>query len=61
MREEELKEIRKTEINTDISAISKQQTLGGVQFPVTEAVKEAIHEMVEGIYNYLQFKIGNSY
>ncbi|GJQ75874.1 twf [Trypoxylus dichotomus] len=56
-REEELQEIRRTEVHTDISAVSKQQTLGGVQFPVTDAVKDAIHEMAKGQHNYLQFKI----
>ncbi|KAI4461980.1 twinfilin [Holotrichia oblita] len=56
-REEELQQIRKTEVHTDISAVSKHQTLGGVQFPVTDAVKDAIHEMAKGLHNYLQFKI----
>lgn len=58
-REEELQEIKKTEINTNISVTSKHQTLGGVQFPVSDAAKDAIHEMSKGLHNYLQFKIGD--
>lgn len=57
MREEELQEIKKTEINTEISISTKQQTLGGVTFPITEATKQAILDMVRGSYNYLQLKI----
>ncbi|XP_044271825.1 twinfilin [Tribolium madens] len=56
-REEELQEIRRTEVHTDISVDSKQQTLSGVAFPLTEAARQAIVDMAQGSYDYLQFKI----
>lgn len=58
MREEELQELKKTEVNTEISINTKQQTLGGVEFPLTEAAKQAIIDMARGSYDYLQFRIG---
>lgn len=58
MREEELQEIRRTEVNTNISVDTKQQTLSGVAFPITEAAKQAIIDMARGTYDYLQFRIG---
>lgn len=57
-REEELQEIKKTEITTDYNIDSRHQTLGGVCFPITEAAKQAIHDMARGSYDYLQFNIG---
>lgn len=56
-REEELQELKKTEINTDYNVDSRHQTLGGVCFPTTELAKQAIHDMAKGSYDYLQFKI----
>ncbi|KAF5290005.1 hypothetical protein FQR65_LT11671 [Abscondita terminalis] len=56
-REEELQEIKRTEIHTDYNTSSKQQTLGGVAFPITESTKQAILDMARNSYNYLQFKI----
>ncbi|KAL3269336.1 hypothetical protein HHI36_008408 [Cryptolaemus montrouzieri] len=56
-REEELQEIRRSEVHTDYSVDSKQQTLSGVAFPVTESAKNAIQDMINGSYDYLQFKI----
>lgn len=58
MREEELNELKKTEVNTEISVDTKQQTLGGVAFPITEAAQQAIKDMANGSYDYLQFRIG---
>lgn len=57
MKEEELQEIKRTEINTEYGVDSKQQTLGGVLFPLTESAKQAIVEMGKGHYDYVQFKI----
>lgn len=57
IREEELQEIRRSEVNTDISIDTKQQTLGGVAFPLTEPAKQAILDMVKGLHDYLQFRI----
>ncbi|KAG5889236.1 hypothetical protein JTB14_006372 [Gonioctena quinquepunctata] len=57
MREEELQEIRRTEINTEINVDTKQQTLSGVAFPVSEPAKQAIIDMARGSYDYVQFRI----
>nr|CAI5845579.1 unnamed protein product [Callosobruchus analis] len=57
MREEELQELRKNEVNTEINIDSKQQTLGGVVFPLVDTAKQAISDMKSGTYNYLQLKI----
>ncbi|KAJ8920089.1 hypothetical protein NQ315_011744 [Exocentrus adspersus] len=57
MREEELEEIKRTEVNTNISIDTKQQTLSGVAFPITEAAKQAVIDMGRGTYDYLQFGI----
>lgn len=57
MREEEMKEIRMNEINTNIHTDTRQQTLGGIECPITEAASHAIDDMRRGAYNYLQFKI----
>lgn len=57
-REEELQEIKKSEVHTDYNVDSKQQTLGGVSFPITASAKSAVEDMLNGLYDYLQFKIG---
>ncbi|XP_026482470.1 twinfilin-like [Ctenocephalides felis] len=57
MREEELKEIRQTETHVDISTNTRQQTLSGVAFPITESAMQGIKDMARDSYNYLQFKI----
>ncbi|KAK4875099.1 hypothetical protein RN001_011521 [Aquatica leii] len=56
-REEELQEIKRSEVHTDYNVSSKQQTLGGVAFPITESAKQAILDMRRNGYNYLQFQI----
>ncbi|CAG9772791.1 unnamed protein product [Ceutorhynchus assimilis] len=57
MREEELQELKKTEVRTEISITTKQQTLGGVEFPLTKAATEAIESMASGVYDYIQLRI----
>lgn len=61
MREEELQEIKRSEINTDYNVDSKHQTLTGVAFPITESAKKAVCDMAAGAYSYLQFKIGKMF
>lgn len=56
-REEELVELRKTEINTDINTDTRHQTLGGVACPLTDATMIAIKDLLHGSYDYLQFRI----
>lgn len=57
MREEEMNEMRRTEVNTDISTDSRQRTLGGIAFPITSAVANAIQDLRKGTFNYFQFEI----
>ena len=56
--EEELAFVKKTETNANISIDSKQQTLGGVSFPLSEAAARAIIEMKQKLHNYVQLSIG---
>lgn len=56
-REEELAEMKRTEIKTDFSPDSRQQTLTGITCPIVESAQTAIQDMRKGSYNYLQFKI----
>lgn len=56
-REEEMLEIRRNEIQTDVSTETRQKTLGGISCALTEAATVAIKDTVRGSYNYLQFKI----
>lgn len=57
MREEELNEMRKTEIKTDYGTDSRQQTLSGLACGITDQAINAIYDMTKGKYNYLQFRI----
>ncbi|XP_058117638.1 twinfilin [Anopheles ziemanni] len=56
-REEELAELRKTEVKTDFGIDTKQQTLGGINCPISPAAEQGLHDMRRGGYNYLQFRI----
>lgn len=56
-REEELLELKKSEVKTDISTETRHRTLGGIACGLTEAATTAIKDTARGSYNYLQFKI----
>uniref|UniRef100_U5EWR4 Twinfilin n=1 Tax=Corethrella appendiculata TaxID=1370023 RepID=U5EWR4_9DIPT len=56
-REEELEELKRNEVKTDYSVDSRQQTLGGINCPMSEAAQNAIADTVRGSFNYLQFRI----
>ncbi|CAG9785162.1 unnamed protein product [Diatraea saccharalis] len=56
-REEALKELQQTEHNTNYGTDSRQSTMGGVAFPITEAAEQGINDLKRGSYNYLQFRI----
>ncbi|EDW24604.1 GL24238 [Drosophila persimilis] len=56
-REEELKELRKTEVHTEISTNTRHQTLGGISCPLTDATVASVQDLVRGNYDYLQFRI----
>lgn len=57
MREEEMREMRRHEINTDISTETRQKTLGGISCALSESATTAIRDAARGACNYLQFKI----
>lgn len=57
MREEELAELRKTEVNTEINTDTRHQTLGGISCPLSAASKKAVLDLLQGSYDYLQFRI----
>ncbi|KAM7364314.1 twinfilin actin binding protein [Cochliomyia hominivorax] len=56
-REEEMAELRKTEVNTEINTDTRHQTLGGISCPLSEATKQAVRDLLKGSYDYLQFRI----
>lgn len=56
-REEEIKELRRSEVKTDIGVETRHQTLSGINCPITEAALQAIRDLLRGSYNYLQFNI----
>lgn len=56
-REEELAEIRKSEVKTDFGIDTKQQTLGGINCPISDSAAQALNDMRRRAYNYLQFRI----
>jgi len=56
-REEELKELRKTEVHTEINTNTRHQTLGGINCPLSEQTVAAVQDLVRGKHDYLQFRI----
>lgn len=57
MREEEMKELQRSEVRTEISTETRHQTLGGISCPLTDATRTAVQDMLRGNYDYLQFRI----
>jgi len=57
MAEEELAEIKRTETNIDIGVDSKQQTLKGVMFPMTDKAYSAVKKFKDKQISYAQLKI----
>lgn len=55
--EEELAELKKTAVHTDYSVETRQQTLSGVAFPVTDEARQAIIDIGKGAHEYVQLKI----
>lgn len=56
-REEEIQELRKTEVRTEISTDTRHQTLGGLSCPLSDATLAAVQDLLRGNYDYLQFRI----
>lgn len=57
MREEEMIELKRSEVNTHISTDTRQQTMSGISIPLTVSASNGIKDMARGSYNYLQFNI----
>ncbi|KAJ8870590.1 hypothetical protein PR048_029613 [Dryococelus australis] len=55
--EEELAELRRTEVNTSVSIDTRQQTLSGVAFPLTSEAWQALTSLRDKAYNYVQLRI----
>ncbi|XP_021371770.1 twinfilin-1-like isoform X2 [Mizuhopecten yessoensis] len=56
MAEEELQEIKRSEIKT-AGVDTKHQTLQGVAFPVTDEALQKVQEFTEGLYTYIQLSL----
>lgn len=57
--EEELAELRRTEVSVGVGIDSRHQTLSGVAFPLTDSAWNAIEALATQHYNYIQLRIGN--
>lgn len=57
MREEEMIELKRAEVNTHITTDTRQQTMSGISIPLTESASNGIRDMARGSYNYLQFNV----
>lgn len=59
-REEELIELRKSEIGSvsEVSIDTKHKTLSGIAFPISESAKKAIIDIGKNQVDYVQLKIG---
>ncbi|KAJ8377399.1 hypothetical protein AAFF_G00260590 [Aldrovandia affinis] len=55
--EEELRQIKLNEVQTDIGVDTKQQTLQGVAFPVEQDAIQALEQLREKKINYVQLEI----
>ncbi|KAJ8416340.1 hypothetical protein AAFF_G00356280 [Aldrovandia affinis] len=55
--EEELRQIKLNEVQTDIGVDTKQQTLTGVAFPMTHDAIQALEQFREKKFNYVQLEI----
>ncbi|KAG7324099.1 hypothetical protein KOW79_012115 [Hemibagrus wyckioides] len=55
--EEELRQIKLSEVQTDISVDTKQQTLQGVAFPLHGEAMQALQKFKDKKLNYVQLKI----
>ncbi|MEQ2307490.1 Twinfilin-1 [Ameca splendens] len=55
--EEELRQIKLSEVQTDISVDTKQQTLQGVAFPIHKDAAEALAHFKQKRINYVQLEI----
>ncbi|NP_001187829.1 twinfilin-1a [Ictalurus punctatus] len=55
--EEELRQIKLSEVHTDISVDTKQQTLQGVAFPLHGDAMQALQKFKDKRLNYVQLKI----
>lgn len=55
--EEELAELRRTEVSVGVGIDSRHQTLSGVAFPLTDSAWKAIEALAAQNYNYIQLRI----
>lgn len=55
--EEELAELRRTEVSVGVGIDSRHQTLSGMAFPLTDSAWKAIEALAAQNYNYIQLRI----
>ena len=58
LAEEELAELRRSEVSVGVGIDSRHQTLSGVTFPLTHSAWKAIEALAAQNYNYIQLRIG---
>lgn len=58
-REEELAELRRSErsVAANVGVDTRQQTLGGVAFPMTDDARQAVIKMANKLHDYVQLRI----
>lgn len=56
--EEELAELRRTEVSVGVGIDSRHQAVSGVVFPLTEHAWKAVEALATQKYNYVQLRIG---
>lgn len=56
-REEEMAELRITDVTTDISTSTRHKTFSGIVCPITDTALLSIKDLYQGLYNYAQYKI----
>jgi twinfilin-like protein len=57
MAEEELEEIKRREVNANISHATKHQTVQGVSFPLSDSAREQLQQLKAGRVNYVQLSL----
>jgi len=57
LAEEELQQIKESEVHADISIDSKHQTMTGVAFPVSQEALDKLRELNEGALTYVQLSL----
>jgi twinfilin-like protein len=55
--EEELEQIKRNEVNVDISVDTRHQTVQGIMFPLTQSARDQLNRLQSGQINYIQLSL----